>query len=189
MILVSLVALAACTGAQATISPSPAPTPGQCPTRFASARYGYSIQPPAGWICTPALLTWDGSGVPRTTSPLVDVFAGPETEGVGKASGMAIGPQVPELTLDAWKSHNTEAMKAEPCSPAEREDLITVAGDPGVLRFYHCSHFLHDDIFAMQALAVHDSSATYVIWTNWAGSEDVDLATFHAIVASIRYGP
>jgi hypothetical protein len=80
-------------------------------------------------------------------------------------------------------------MKAEPCSGAEREEPIAIDGDPGVLRFYHCSHFPHDDIFLTQALAVHDSSAAYMTWTNWAGSKEADLATFHTIAASVHYGP
>jgi hypothetical protein len=132
----------------------------------------------------------DGTGVPRTSSPVVDLFHAPgSTTALELDVGVAIAPADAGLTPAAWRSKTAEAWEGEPCSAAEHEEPITVGREPGVLRSFHCSHFLTDDVFAMEALAVHGSSGVLVVWANAAGSEGSDQATFRDIVASLQYMP
>jgi hypothetical protein len=118
----------------------------------------------------------------------VDVFSAPESGSpLTLDVGMAIGPSTPGLTLEEWKRSTAEALTEEPCSAVEHERALTIDQQAGVLRTFHCSHFLEHDIFGMEAVSVHGSRGVFVVWTNVTGHEKADLAAFRLFLSSVRF--
>jgi len=106
----------------ATATASSSPTP----VVFASTRYPYSITLPIGWVASPAVTTWDGTGAPAIEDTAVDAF-GPVGE---RVTFGAFGSAAPTKSLlAAWVADGIERYQKRLKAPFLTEwELIPPSG-------------------------------------------------------------
>jgi hypothetical protein len=120
-----------------TSTPTSIPTPAPTPMVFTSARYGYSITLPTGWVARPAIATWDGKTAPIFNDPVVDAF-GP----VGDV-GAFVSVAPTSSSLAAWvadgiatnaRDHSVDSGCSNTnFAKPDSVTSITIGGQPGTL--------------------------------------------------------
>ena len=152
---------------------------------FASTRYPYSITLPIGWVASPAVTTWDGTGAPAIEDTSVDAF-GP----VGESQTFgAFGSAAPTTSrLAAWVAAGIAAnfqVHSDTCP--QRPDSVqpvTIGGQPGTLVALNCGILINTAFTVANGYGYRFGFRDPAIQ---AATDPADHATFTTMLGSVVF--
>ena len=170
-----------------TTPPTATASSAQTPVVFASKHYLYSITLPAGWVATPAERTWDGTGLPVSDDPTVDVFEPIVNGVVGKNLAFAVAaPTTSQLA--AWVADDiatTNRFYGEVCPRTpDLVEPVTIGGQPGTLLAWNCGILINVALTVVKGYGYHFSFRDPSIQ---AATDPADTATFTTMLGSVVF--
>jgi len=155
------------------------------PVVFASTRYPYSITLPIGWVASPAVETWNGSGAPAIEDTAVDAF-GPVGERV--TSG-AFGSAAPTKSLlAAWVADGIAAnfrIHGDTCPQTpDSVEPVRIGGQPGTLVAMNCGILINTAFTVANGYGYRFGFRDPAIQ---AATDPADHATFTTMLGSVVF--
>jgi len=152
-------------------------------TTFTSARYGYTLTPPAQWSTVQAAYKWDHRSGLTIESLEVDKFiSGVTGRGAFAVARRWHGDLAAYTTfLIAW-THRTHG---DTCPPKpDTRNPVTIGGRPGVLLAYNCGILIN-----IAATVQHGVGYQFVFRDSGvsAASDPADHAAFLQILRSVQF--
>jgi hypothetical protein len=183
--------IAACSPATApptgTRLPTATATSSPTPVVFTSTRYRYSITLPIGWVATPARVTWDGTGLPTSDDPAVDVFEPIVNGVVGKNLAFVVAAPTRSL-LEAWVADDiatTFRLYGAYCPQTpDSVEPVTIGGQPGMLVAWNCGILINAALTVVKGYGYHFQFRDPTIQ---AATDPADHATFTTMLGSVAF--
>lgn len=145
---------------------------------FTSARYHYSITLPIGWVATPALETWDGTGAPAIDDPAMDVFGG-SAFGAAAPTTSSLAKWVADGIAISYQEHSNTC----PEKPGMVE-AVSIGGQPGTLVGWNCGILINTAYAVVNGYGYRFGFRDVSVA---AATDPTDKATFTAMLASIAF--
>lgn len=150
---------------------------------FTSARYGYSIAYPAGWLLREAARPLYESEFPYDFGTAVDRFY--ENPDELEPEILVAAQDVPRgTTLDQWTAAVVKDIaETLGCKEPDARESIRVGGEPATLLTYDvCSSAHHQWVPVL-----HGTSAFHIIWLNDPGTQAADRPVFEQVLATFAF--
>ncbi len=157
------------------------------PLVFASTSYRYSITLPAGWVATPASVTWDGQGAPTSESPAVDLFGPPGVTTTSGPAALALAAPTTD-SLAAWVAYGIAQISiahSDTCpKKPDSVEAVTVGGQPGKLVAMNCGILINTAFTVVNGYGYRFGFRDPLVP---AATDPKDLATFTTMLGSVMF--